>query len=254
MPNISPQAIIEEGAQLARGVRVGPFSYLGPQVRIGPDCTLENNVTILGDTVLGEKNHVFPMAVLGTAPVGSGTVVSCRIGNANAIREHVTIYGGASSPTRIGTDNLLMIDCTVGAGAVVGDHCIFANVTHIGAGTRMADCTHTSGFAAIADGVTVGAYTFIAGYAGVDRDAPCFAILQGSPFRVRGVNTHKLRRCGFGDDDIRALKDAFRELFNGQTEDPDPAGLERLRRQKELNPCVRRLLEALERRSGEGTC
>jgi len=246
MPGISPHAIVEKGAKLAEGVRVGPFSYIGPKVRIGPGCIIENNVTIVGRTSLGERNHVFPMAAIGLCSDGPADAGACVTGDANSFREHVTVYGGADGPTRIGTDNLVMIDCTIGAGAVVGDHCIFANLTHVGPGARVADYTQTSGFAAIGQGVTIGAYTFIAGYAGIGRDVPPYAVIQGSPYRVRGVNTHKLKRCGFGDDDILALKEAFRELFNGTGEPVSCEAIERCRQASGANVCVERLLAALD--------
>ena len=114
MQGISPHAIVEKGAKLAEGVRIGPFSYIGPKVRIGPGCIIENNVTIVGRTSLGERNHVFPMAAIGLCPDGPADGGACVTGDANSFREHVTIYGGADGPTRIGTDNLLMIDCTIG--------------------------------------------------------------------------------------------------------------------------------------------
>ncbi len=252
MPIISPHAIVEEGAELAEGVRVGSFSYIGPKVSIGPGCIIENNVTIVGATTLGELNHVFPMAAIGLSPDGCEGDGVCVTGDANSFREHVTVYAGVDGPTRIGADNLFMIDCTVGAAATVGDHCIFANLTHIGAGAHVADYIHTSGVATIEDGVTVGAYTFIAGYAGIDRDVPPYAMVQGSPHRIRGVNTHKLKRCGFGDDDIRALKEAFRELFNGTGQPVRPEAIQRCRQASGAGACVGRLLEALEAAGAKG--
>jgi UDP-N-acetylglucosamine acyltransferase len=244
MSNISPKAIVEPGAKLSADVVVGPFSYIGPQVRIGPGCVIANNATVTGRTTLGEKTRVFPMAVIGTSPEG-GEVAECVIGKANTIREQVTIYGGAKVPTRIGNDNLIMINCMVGQGASMGDHGIVVNGTMIGPEARVDDYIHTSAFVTIAPGVSVGAYTFIAGYADVDHDAPPYAIVMGSPFRVRGVNAEKLKRCGFGEDDIRALKEAFRDLFNGEGHAVDEEALARLAGHS-TNPHVRRLVTAIQ--------
>lgn len=261
MPKVSRQAIVEKGAQLAEGVTVGPFSYIGPQVRLGAGCVIENNVTILGRTVLGRNNQVFPMCVIGSedpaaahpgasrpAPAPDAT---CVLGDANAIREHVTIRGGSDQPTRIGGDNLIMVDCHLGAGAAVGDHCIFANCTHVGDGGKVEDYVRTSAFTTVEPGAKVGAYTFIAGFAGIDRDAPPFAIVQGFPFRVRGVNTQNLKRCGFGEEDIQALKQAFHEIYSGENGRPDEEALRRLARGPATNPQVLRLLETLLPKEGE---
>jgi len=246
MPEISRYAVVEKGAELADDVRVGPFSYVGPKVRIAPGCVIENNVSLTGKTVLGPKNHVFPMAIIGApahdAPAAGG---QCVLGEANDIREHVTIYAGVDRPTRIGRDNLIMIGCQIGPGAELGNHGIFANCTHVNAAAVIEDYVRTSAFPVVESGVRVGAYTFIAGYACIDRDAPPFAMLQGCPFRVRGVNTHNLQRCGFTDDDVARLKRIFRDLYNSGGSDPDPEVLQRLASSRENNVHVRRLVEAL---------
>jgi len=242
---------VERGAKLAGDVRVGPFSYIGPRVRIGPGCVIENNVTVTGRTRLGQENRVFPMAVIGVSEAGPDGRAQCIIGQANTFREHVTVYAGGEGPTRIGNDNLVMIGCQIGPGASVGGHGIFDNYTQIGRESRIEDYVRTSAFVSVDPGVTVGAYTFATAYAGIDRDAPPFAIVQGFPFRVRGANPQNLRRCGFGDDDICALKAAFRELFDGSQSRPDEEALRRLASDRTANPHVRLLVEAV-RRSAAG--
>jgi UDP-N-acetylglucosamine acyltransferase len=249
---ISKLAVVSSKAQLAGDVEIGPFSYVGPHVRIGPGCVIENNVTIVGRTTLGSRTRVFPLAVIGTADRDASRPGECVIGEAGAIREHVTIYGGLDRPTRIGNHNLIMIASQVGAGAVIGDHGIFDNCTQIGAGSVIEDYVRMSGFAAVADGVRVGAYSFVAGYAGVQQDAPPYAMLQGFPVRIRGVNTRNLRACGFGEDDIHALKSAFRELFDGRGCGVNAEALARLAGEKDLSPHVRKLIEAVQAGAGAG--
>jgi len=244
MPEISPLAIVAKAAKIAGDVRIGPFSYVGDHVEIGAGCIIGNNVTITGKTVLGENNQVFPMAVIGTPINAAGEPGTCVIGEANTIREHVTVYCSRDKETCIGNDNLLMIGCVVGAGATIKNHGIFDNCSHIGPSALIEDYVRMSGFAAVGSGRKVGAYAFVTGYASVDRDAPPYSRVQGSPIRVRGVNTTNLKRCGFGDDDIRAIKSAFRDLYNGSSNAPRPEALSRLL--KESNPYVRRLAEAVQ--------
>ena len=246
MPDISPKAIIDQGAEIADDVRIGPFSHIGPEVKIGPGCIIENSVTIVGRTDIGARNRIFPMAVIGTGETGENSSGRCMLGDANAIREHVTICAGLDEPTRIGTDNLIMIGSHIGPGAQVGDHGIFDNLTQVGAAACIEDYVRTSAFTHIGAGALVGAYTFIAGYVEVLNAAPPFAILMGSPYRVRGVNSENLRRCGFGDDDIRSLKETFRELFSSQQIEADIGVLKRLSKQPNLNPHVQQLLDAVQ--------
>jgi len=249
MPDISPLAIVEKGAKLARDVRVGAFSYVGPRVRIAAGCVIDNSATITGRTKMGERNRVYPMAVIGTTRDGEGEG-ECILGEANSIREHVTIYTRPGETTRIGNDNLIMIGCVVGPGAQLSNHGIFDNCSQIGGGARIGDHVNTSGFASVAPGRSVGPYSFITGYTSVDRDAPPYAILQGFPVRVRGVNTRHLKRCGFGDDDIHAIKAAFRELFNGTNEFINREALDKLL--ADANPHVRSLAESVMRGRAEG--
>jgi len=250
MPQISPNAMVERSAELADDIRVGPFAYIGPAVRIGPGCVIDTGASILGRTTLGAKCHVFPFTVIG-ADAGQTGNGECLIGQANSIREHVTICAGLEAPTRVGDDNLIMIGCQIGPGAVIGDHCILTNSTQIEGRSRIDDYVGTSAFTFVSAGARVGSYTYIAGYTGVEDHAPPYAMVQGCPARVRGVNSNKLRRCGFGDDDIRALKEAFRDLFNGATEAADPEVLRRLEADASLNPHVRRVVEALRERAHE---
>jgi UDP-N-acetylglucosamine acyltransferase len=252
MPDISRQAIIESTAEIADGVKIGPFCYIGPHVRIDAGCVIENNVTIVGKTVLEERNHVFPLAVIGTAEGDAKSNGECRIGPNNVIREHATICAGHGTCTKVGADNLIMIGCQVGAGCQIGDHGIFANCTQFGEGSFVEDYVRTSGFCMIDPGVTVGAYTFVAAFAGVDRDAPPYAMVQGLPFRVRGVNSQNLKRCGFGEEDIQALKQAFHEIYSGENGAPDEEALRRIANSPDANPQILRLLETLRPKEGEG--
>lgn len=253
MSVIANNSVVEDGAKLADDVRVGAFCYIGSQVRVADGCVIHDHVSLLGRTRLEAGTEVFPMAVIGTAALDA-TGRGCNqvlIGPGNEIREHVTIYAGEDEPTQIGRDNLVMIGAQIGSGALVGDQNILVNFTQVGRGARIEDYVRTSGFTCIEPGVRVGDYTFTAAYADIDRDAPPFAMVQGAPFRVRGVNSHNLKRCGFSETDIRALKSAFREIFNGSGLRADKTAVARLLAQPELNGHVRRLIDTVRPGLGE---
>ncbi len=245
MAKISPHAFIDEGAQLADDVVVGPFAYIGPKVRIDAGCVIGANATLDGETEIAAETRIFPLAVVGSSKDGQKSPGRCRIGRASSIREHVTVSAGDKRPTEIGQDNLIMIGSQVGAEAVLGDHGIFANCTNIGARVRVEDYVRTSAFAAVAPGINVGAYTFISGYANVDRDVPPFAIVEGDPVHVRGLNTHNLKRCGFSSGDIAALKSAFRELFTGTAPSVSREALRELVKSETANRYVLQLVESI---------
>jgi UDP-N-acetylglucosamine acyltransferase len=245
MAEISPHATVEPGATLADDVVVEPFAYIGADVTLEAGCCIKNNATVTGRTRLGEKCMVFPMAVIGPTEDPDQPDGQCVLGDGCSIREHVTIYGGSSEPTRIGRGNLIMIGSQVGSGAQVGSHGIFANFTQVDTGAIVEDFVRTSGFAHITAGVRVGAYTFVSGYTRLERPAPPFAMVQGTPCRIRGVNTQNLKRCGFNDADLRALKSAFREIYNGEGGRARPDAVRDLLARKNLNSHVRTLAETV---------
>lgn len=245
MAKISPQATVEPGATLADDVVVEPFACIGSEVTLEAGCVIKNNATVTGKTRLGEKCIIFPLAVIGPTEDPAQPRGQCVIGDGCSIREHVTIYGGSDEPTRIGRGNLIMIGSQIGSGAQVGSHGIFANFTQIDTGAVVEDFVRTSGFSHITAGMRVGAYTFISGYTRIERPAPPFAMVQGTPCRVRGVNTQNLKRCGFNDADVRALKSAFREIYNGEGGRARPDAVRELLTRKNLNSHVRTLAETV---------
>ena len=243
MATISRYATVET-TKLADDVVIGAFSHIGPEVTIGLGCVIEDNVTITGRTSLGEDNHIFPMAVIGSPSV-EGDDGRCEIGKANRIREHVTIASGVSGVTRIAHDCLIMVGTKMGESAAIGSHVVLANSTTIGNRAVLEDYVRGSAFPVVDDGVTVGAYSFMKGYTHIDRDAPPFAMLEGDPYRVRGINAHNLQQCGFGQDDIRSLKRAYREIYDGNRREPNRQVLRRMLGNGELSHPVRQAVEAI---------
>jgi UDP-N-acetylglucosamine acyltransferase len=59
---IHASAIVEDGAQLGAGVRVGPFCHVGPQAQLGDGVELMSHVVVAGKTSIGARSRVFPFA------------------------------------------------------------------------------------------------------------------------------------------------------------------------------------------------
>ena len=60
---IHPSAIVDEGAELADGVSIGPFSIIGCDVRIAAGTTIGPHVVIKGPTRIGRDNRIGISAV-----------------------------------------------------------------------------------------------------------------------------------------------------------------------------------------------
>ena len=223
MPLIHPSAVIESSAELAADVTVGPFAYIGPRVKLGRGCVVHHHASLEGDTTVGENNAFFPNAVVGAEPQDlkyRGGNCKLVIGNANVFRENVTVHIGTEEGggyTRIGDDNLFMIGTHIAHDCLVGSHCILANNVLLAGHVELQDYVVISGAAGVAHYCTIWQHAFIGGLSGVQRDVPPFMIVDGHPIAVRGVNRTGLKRRGFSDEQLDALKTAYKLLFSDAT-------------------------------------
>ena len=261
MSDIHPTAVIEQGAQLADDVGVGPFCYIGPHVKIGSGTRLVSHATILGHTTLGSDNTVWPHATLGAEPQDlkyHGEDSRLVIGNHNSIRESVTIHIGTENgggETKVGNDNLIMVGTHIAHDCIVGNHVILANSVHLAGHIVVEDHVVVSGATGIHHYVTLGQYAFIGGMTRVVHDAPPFMIVEGNPSTVRGVNIVGLTRHQFPNDTINALKEAYRLLFrkNSDTQACTMTdNLAKLEAEHGNDECIALLIQSL-RNSAIGT-
>jgi UDP-N-acetylglucosamine acyltransferase len=142
------------------------------------------------------------------------------VGDANVIREHVTIHRGTDGgTTAVGSHNLLMVGCHVAHDVSLGSHTTIANGVQLAGHGVVEDYATFGGLAGIAQRVRVGESAFVAAGAMVERDVPPFVIVQGDRARVRALNKVGLRRRGVSEGSIAALERAFRTIFaSGRTQ------------------------------------
>jgi UDP-N-acetylglucosamine acyltransferase len=219
VPKIHPTAIIDEGAQLADDVVVGPFCHVGGKARLDAGVVLHHGAVVEGDTVLGARTQVFHYAVLGVIPQDKkyqGESSRLEIGEDNVIREHVTIHIGTENGgglTKLGNKNLIMGGVHVGHDCIVGSSCIIANGSGLAGHVVLEDFVTLGGQTGIHQFVRVGAHVMTGGGSKVGKDIPPFTIAQGYPARLRGVNQIGLKRRGFADETVRMLRQVYRAVF-----------------------------------------
>ena len=94
---IHPSAVVDPGASLGEGVRIGPFAYVGPEVEIGDGTVIGPHCTVTGPTRIGRDNHFIGHAAIGGDPQDKkfkGERVELVIGDRNQVREFVTVNRG----------------------------------------------------------------------------------------------------------------------------------------------------------------
>ena len=218
MSLIHPSAVIEDGAILGSNVTVGPFAYIGSQVKIGDSTTVAPHAVIEGKTTIGKNNRIFSHSAVGTIPQDlkfAGEDVELIIGDNNTIREFTLINPGTKgggSITKIGNGNLLMGYVHLGHDVILGDNCILANGATLAGHVELGNHVVIGGLTPIHQFVHIGDYAMIGGASALSQDIPPFCLAEGNRAVLRGLNLTGIRRS-MERDEINALKSAYKALF-----------------------------------------
>lgn len=244
---IDARAVVSPEARLAADVSVGPFAVIGPKVEIGPRTIVAAHAVINGPTVLGADNHVFQFASLGDAPQDKkyrGEPTRLVIGDRNVFREYCTVNRGTTHDqgvTRIGDDNLFMATAHVAHDCVVGNQTVFANGAVLGGHVEIGDWVILGGLSAVHQFAKVGAHAFLAGGAMARQDVPPYVMVSGDPAAPHAVNAEGLKRRGFTEEQIRAIRDAYRIVYRSDLRLSE--ALERLEPQAQARPELRTFVD-----------
>jgi UDP-N-acetylglucosamine acyltransferase len=247
---IDPRAVVSPEAHLAPDVTVGPFTVIGPGVEIGPRTLIGPHAVINGPTTLGADNHVFQFASIGDAPQDKkyrGEPTRLVIGERNVFRENCTVNRGTTHDrgvTRVGSDNLFMAYSHVAHDCVVGDNTVFANGVALGGHVEIGDWVIIGGLAAVHQFVKVGAHAFLSGGSMVRQDVPPYVMVAGDPAHPLGVNSEGLKRRGFTEEQIRAIREAYRTLYRSDLKLSE--ALERLEPQARERPELRTFVDFIQ--------
>ena len=217
---IHATAIVDPAAELAEDVEVGPFSIIGPEVKIGAGSVIKGHVSIKGPTQLGKNTLVYPFASVGDDPQDkkySGETSLLEMGENNVIREYVTINRGTSGDqavTKIGDNNLFMTQVHIAHDCLIGNNNVFVNSTSLAGHIVVGNHTIFSAFSGVHQFCHVGNYAFVSHAAMVNKDIlPYTMITGGSNATVCGLNVQGLKRHGFSAEEIQWLRRAYRVIY-----------------------------------------
>jgi UDP-N-acetylglucosamine acyltransferase len=216
---IHPSAIVEDGAVIGPKVHIGPFCYVGSQVEIGEGTELKSHVVINGVTKIGRDNRIFQFVSIGEINQDlkyAGEPTRVEVGDRNNIRESVTIHRGTvqgGGLTKVGSDNLLMVNAHIAHDCVIGNRCILANNATLGGHVEVDDFAIIGGMTAVHQFCIIGAHVMVGGCSGVAQDVPPFVIAQGNHATPFGINIEGLKRRGFEKADLHAIRNAYKLLY-----------------------------------------
>lgn len=216
---IHPTAIVDSGAELDASVEVGPYSIIAKDVCIGADTRIGSHVVIEPYVTIGRNCDIFQYAALGAPPQSlkfEGEKTFVQIGDRTVIREFVTVHRGTGfggGITRVGDENFLMAYTHIAHDCQTGRNVVLANNTTLAGHIHIEDHATVGGLVAIHQFVRIGRYAFVGGKAAVVKDIPPFVIASGDRARLHGLNSVGLKRHGFSQQTLSALKKAYRILF-----------------------------------------
>ncbi|WP_218813494.1 acyl-ACP--UDP-N-acetylglucosamine O-acyltransferase [Rickettsiella endosymbiont of Dermanyssus gallinae] len=217
---IDPQAKIDPKAKLGENVSVGPWTIIGPDVEIGEGTIIGSHVVLKGPTHIGKANKIYPFASIGDDPQDKkyqGEKTHLEIGDHNVIREYCTINRGTTQDkglTKIGDHNLFMVGSHIAHDCLIGDHTIFVNNVALAGHVTVGDYAILGAYSAVHQFCKVGEYSFIAAGSMVRQNVLPYVLVEGGhDARVCGLNKEGLRRNGFSDETINALRAAYKFIF-----------------------------------------
>ncbi|MEO7940738.1 MAG: acyl-ACP--UDP-N-acetylglucosamine O-acyltransferase [Burkholderiaceae bacterium] len=219
MQNIHPTAIVDPAAELDASVVIGPYTVIGPHVRIGSGSSVGAHCVIEGRTTIGRDNRIFQFNSLGAIPQDkkyAGEPCELQIGDRNTIREFCTFNIGSpgdAGVTRVGDDNWIMAYVHLAHDCQVGSNTIFANNAQLAGHVHVGDWAILGGFTVVHQFVRIGAHSMTALCALLFADLPPFVMCHGQPASARSMNFEGLRRRGFSDERLSAVKAMYKLLY-----------------------------------------
>lgn len=221
MNNIHKTAIIEDGAILGENVSIGAYCIIGKNVKIGDNTSVDSHTLISGKTTIGKNNQIFSHASLGSFPqdlkFNQEDDVELIIGDNNKIREFTLFNPGTITGNRktiIGDNNLFMGYTHVAHDCIIGNNSVFANGVTLAGHVECEDFVVIGGLTPIHQFCKIGTQVMIGGASAVAQDIPPFCLAEGNKALVKGLNLVGLRRRLENREDIDALKNAYKLLFN----------------------------------------
>ena len=215
---ISGQAKIDPQAKIDNDVRIDAFAIIEKDVEIGAGTCIGSQAIVMNGTRIGKNCQILPGAVIGGDPQDlkyEGEKTTLEIEDDVTIREFCTINRGtkASDKTTIKSHALIMAYSHIAHDCEIAEHAVVSNSVHLAGHVRIDAFAIVGGMSAIHQFVSIGAYAFVGGGTLVRKDVPPFIKAAREPLSYVGINSIGLRRRGFPQERIDAIRDIYRVLF-----------------------------------------
>lgn len=250
MRNIHTSAIVSSKAKIADDVIVGPFAIIHDDVEIDEGCEIGPHAVIYDFARIGKRVKIFQGASVSNLPQDlkfDKEKTLLKIDDDTTVREFVTLHRGthATGETRIGKNCLLMAYVHLAHDCHVGDNCIIANGVQVAGHVEIEDSVIIGGLSAVHQFGKIGKHAMVGGGSMANMDVPPFIMTSGYPARFMGLNIIGLRRRGFTNEEIDAIKETYRLFYNSGMNSADAK--EKIKEKFEEQPHVKSILEFMDK-------
>lgn len=220
--SIHPTAVVAAGARLGDGVKIGPYCTIGENVVLHDGVELISHVAVDGHTEIGAGTRIFPFASVGHQPQDlkyDGEPSRLEIGARCIIREAATINPGTRGGgmlTRLGDECLVMANAHVAHDCIIGNNVVMANYVGIAGHCHVGDNVIFGGIVVVHQFTRIGAHAFIGAQSMVDGDVIPYGMALGNRATLAGLNLVGLKRRKFDREAIHSLRAAYRMIFSNE--------------------------------------
>ena len=211
---------ISSKSNIHSSVKIGPFCYIGENVKIDEGCELKSHVSIVGNTVIGKENIFFPFCSIGSKPQDlkyQNEKSFLIIGNKNTFRENVTVNPGTEGgglKTIIKNTCLFMVGSHIAHDCKISSNVILANNATLAGHVEIHESAIIGGNSAIHQFVRIGNFAMIGGMSGVEKDIIPYGLYTGIRENLKSLNIVGLKRKGLKTDLINKIKNLVNLIFD----------------------------------------
>jgi len=211
---ISKKAIIHPS------VKIGPFCYIGGNVKIDKNCELKSHVSILGNTNIGKENIFYPFSSIGSNPQDlkfDNEKSYLVIGDRNIFRENVTAnpgtFGGGLK-TVIKNNCLFMVGSHIAHDCKIESNVILANNATLAGHVEIGENAIIGGNSAVHQFVQIGKNSMIGGMSGVEKNILPYCLYIGIRTGLKGLNLVGLKRKKITNNNIKLISSFLHDIFD----------------------------------------
>jgi UDP-N-acetylglucosamine acyltransferase len=218
-PTIAATASVHPAARIHPTAVIGAYCIVEDEVEIGPHNRLDPFAIVKRYTTLGEGNHIYSGAQLGTDPMDKKfreeNSSYLRVGNHNVLRESVNISRGTKpgAVTVLGDDNYVMSCVHIAHDCQLGSHITIGPSTSLGGYAEIEDSAFLSAGVGVHQFSKVGRLAMVAANTRVAQDVPPYLLVSEFDCAAHGLNLVGLRRSGASRETVSVLKQAYRLLY-----------------------------------------